>query len=513
MGLAGVLVAFVGLGALYAATVPKFLPADETSHVGYALVLGRGDLPRLDSRVPDEIPGLALQYEVRREIYTANHPPLFYVPTAVPLRVGVATDHPVLGLLAARLLSVAMTAVAGAAVWWTARVLLPRHPDVAVLAAALTLLLPAVPRFAGVVYNDGFSMAVAALAVLAGTRALVLGPSARRVAAVAAAAAALTLTRAVGIPASLLVAGTLALAVLVHDPRPTARRLGRAVAAGALVVAVAAVCSGWFWLRSRHLYGDLTGSDVNLARFGYGPRGTTVELLPDPHWAQTLARQLWGRVYDTAEYAVGRWALPGLAVVGLSALGAVRLVVDGTRRQSGRLSDRWRSWTPVERGRALLWPVLGGWVALLYVSTVSYIAAGGGIHGRYLLPGLPAAALLAATALAAVPPRRWGWAPALTVTILVLTGVQWAARLADDLRPDATWWGAAMTDLAGAANGVPAVAVWSAALMAVAGGAVTVVSLVALSREPGDRTGPARAGVPERRVGGAEAVAADAVPG
>lgn len=493
IGLGAVVAAFIGLGALYAATVPKFLPADETSHVGYALVLGRGDLPRLDSSVPDEIPGLALQYEVRREIYTANHPPLFYVPAAVPLRAGVATGHPVLGLQLTRLLSVAMTAVAGAAVWWTARVLLPRRPDVAVVAAALTLLLPAVPRFAGVVYNDGFSMAVAALAVLAGTRALVLGPSARRVAAVAAAAAALTLTRAVGIPASLLVAVTLALAVLVHDPRPAARRLGRAAAAGALVVAVAAVCSGWFWLRSRHLYGDLTGSDINLARFGYGPRGTTAELLPDPHWAVTLARQLWGRVYDTAEYAVGRWALPGLAVVGLTVVGTLRLVVDAARHRSGSLAATWRSWSPTQRGRALAWPVLAAWVGLLYVSTMSYIASGGGIHGRYLLPGLPAAALLAATAIAAVPPRRWGWAPALCVAILVATGLQWAARLADQLQPDRSWWGAAMTRVAADANGVPAVAVWGAVLLALVGGTTTVVTLVRLAGSPTERAEASRA--------------------
>ena len=498
IGLAGVVVAFVGLGSLYAATVPKFLPADETSHVGYALVVGRGDLPRLDTRVPDEIPGLALQYEVRREIYTANHPPLFYLPTAVPLRAGVASGHPVLGLELARLLSVAMTAVAGVAVWWTARVLLPRRPEVAVLAAALTLLLPAVPRFAGVVYNDGFSMAVAAMAVLAGTRVLVLGPSPRRLAAAAAAAAALTLTRAVGIPASLLVAGTVALAMLVHDPRPVGRRLVRAATVGALVVLAAALSSGWFWLRSRHLYGDLTGSDVNLARFGYGPRGSTAELLRDPQWMVKLARQLWGRVYDTAEYAVGRWALPGLAVVGLTVVGALRLVVDAARHRSGSLAATWRSWSPTERGRTLAWPVLAAWVGLLYVSTVSYIASGGGIHGRYLLPGLPAAALLAATAIAAVPPRRWGWAPALCVAILVATGLQWAARLADQLQPNRSWWGAAMTRVAADANGVPAPAVWAPVGLALLGGLVAAASLIALARgreEPEEPVTPVAAAV------------------
>ncbi len=78
IGLLGVLLAFIGMGALYAEFVPHFLPADETSHAGQALILGRGELPRLDSEVPDQIPDLQLQFEIRRQTYTANHPPLYY---------------------------------------------------------------------------------------------------------------------------------------------------------------------------------------------------------------------------------------------------------------------------------------------------------------------------------------------------------------------------------------------------------------------------------------------------
>lgn len=484
LGLAGVIVAFSGLGALYATTVPKFLPADETSHVGYALVAGHGDLPRLDTEVPDEVPGLALQYEIRREIYTANHPPLYYVTVAAPLRLGVWSGHPVAGLMLARLLTVALTAVAAVAIWWTTRLLLPTRPGAAVLAAAMTLLLPAVPRFAGVVYNDGFSMTVAALAVLATGRILVLGPSRGRLVAVAAAAAALALTRAVGLPASALVGMGTAAAFLVHDHRSTGARTARAVGAGAAVVAAAGVASGWFWLRSRSLYGDIAGSTYNLRRFGYGRRGSTLELLPDPHWATTLARQLWGRVYDSAEYATGRGALPGLLIAAMVAAGALVLLARAARHRPRPGRDLWAAWPPDDRGRAITWCVLVVWVGLLYVSTISYIASGGGVHGRYLLPGLPAAAVLAAASVDALPGRRWAVAPIVTVTVLTTTGLVWAARFADLLRPDASWWGAAMAATASDANGMPAPAVGAAIVLAVVGTGITAAALFRLSPAP-----------------------------
>lgn len=476
------MIAFVGLGALYAFTVPKFLPADETSHVGYALTIGRGELPTLDSRVPDEVPGLALEYEIRREIYTANHPPLYYLPVAVPLRVGVEAGHPVLGFVVARLLTVAMTAVGGVATWWTARLLLPQRRDVAVLAAAIAVLLPAVPRFAGVVYNDGFSLAVAAVSMAVAIRLLVQGPTRSWIAAAAGAAAALTLTRAVGIPAAALVALATAAAVLLHDTRPLRPRAGRAMAAGATVAVVALAASGWFWLRSRRLYGDIAGSAYNLERFGYGPRGTTAGLITDPHWPFVLYRQLWGRVYDSAELAVGRGAIPGAIFALLVATGGAALLVRRVRDHGRPTFDAWRGAEAPTRGRVVGWCLVVSWTGLIYVSTISYIASGGGVHGRYLFPAIPAVALLAAAAIGALPGRSRGIAQAGTTALLTATGLVWAARFADRLRPDASWWGSAMTSTAAVANGVPAAAVGLAVVVTLAGTAAGCLALVNLAR-------------------------------
>lgn len=193
---------------------------------------------------------------------------------------------------------------------------------------------------------------------------------------------------------------------------------------------------------------------------------------------------MWGRIYDNAEYATGGWAAPALLIAAMLTAGAALLLVRATRHQPRPGRSLWTAWSPDQRGRAIAWGVLSAWVALLYVSTISYIASGGGVHGRYLLPGLPAAAVLAAAALDALPGRRWAVAPIVTVAVMTTTGLVWAARFADFLRPDQSWWGAAMAATAADANGVPALVVAGTIALAVAGAVTTAVALLRLSRIP-----------------------------
>lgn len=481
IGLVGVVTAFVGLGSLYAFTVPRFLPADETSHVGYALALSHGELPALDSKVPDEVPGMPLYFRLRREIYTANHPPLYYLVVALPLGLGVRSGHPVAGMELARLFTVALTAIGAVAVWWTARTLIPDRRDVALLAAALTVLLPAVPRFAGTVHNDGFALAMSAVAIAVSVRLLASGPTRRRLLAAATAAATLTLTRAVGIPAAGLVASAATASILVHSRRPMATRVGRAVTAGAGVAGVACLASAWFWRRNKQLYGDIAGSAYNLNRFGYERRGSTLGTITELHWPTEFHRQIWGRIYDSDEFAVGWGALPGAFLAGLVVLGAVALLVGAARRHRWPSHPKPHEAGATDRGRTLAWLFLGSWVGLIYVSTISYIASGGGPHARYLFPAFPAVALLAATAIGALPARRHAVGPVVTVVLLVTIGLVWAAKFADTIRPTAWWWGEALTSTASVTNGIPAGVVWLTVALAVLGGLATCTALVALA--------------------------------
>jgi hypothetical protein len=478
VGLAGAIAAFVGLAALYAVFVPKFLPSDETAHVGYGLAVGHGELPTLDSEVRDEIPDMPLHYEVRREVYTANHPPLYYAFVAVPLRLGVAAGRPVLGLEVARLTTVLLTAIAAVATWRATRLLLPKRRDLAVLAAALALLVPAVPRFSGVVHNDGFGLTVSAVVIAIAVELLVRGPSRRLLLFAAVAASASALTRAIGLGGAGLLVVVAAASVLIHDTGGTRSRLQRAFLSAAAVGGAAFVAAGWFWIRNIVEYGDLTGSEKNLARFGYSRKGSTFEYLFDRDLPVTLHDQLWGRIYDSAVLTDGHGDVPGDVVVALVTLGALILLVKALRawsaaRQAGERPD-------IDRGRLAAWVALAGWSGIVYVSTVSYVAAGGGVHGRYLFPALPAVAILAAGALGALPGRRYAVAPVAVVVTMVVVSLLWAIQFAERLvlLP----WREAIENQALVHNGVPSLLVWSTVVLAILGTAATITAMVALAR-------------------------------
>src|SRR5512132_2282478 len=61
----------------------------------------RAGCPTLTTPAP-----LLLAPGVGPRTYTANHPPLYYALIGVPLRLGLASGHPMAGLVAARLLTV-----------------------------------------------------------------------------------------------------------------------------------------------------------------------------------------------------------------------------------------------------------------------------------------------------------------------------------------------------------------------------------------------------------------------
>jgi hypothetical protein len=492
-GLAGVLLAFLGLASLYAFTVPGFSPADETSHVGQAYLVAKGELPRLDTATPDVVPGMALYFPTRRELYTANHPPLYYGIVGVPIRLGVATDRPLLGFEAARLLTAAMAAVAAVATFRMASVLLPGRRELHVLAAGLAVLLPLVPRTSGTVYNDGFALAVFSVLLAVAVELLVRGPRRSLLVLLVAAAVASSLTRSVGLGGVALAAVVAVAAHLAHRHREGADRwLVRGLAWAGGAVGAAALASGWFWARNHRLYGDVAGSSYNLERFGYFRKGSTFEFVLRPDLVLVAHRRLWGKMYDLRDFASGWWVWPGILFVLVVLGGAVLLAVRVVRRRRAARAGASDGLDPAvppapDLGTRLAWLLLLAWSAAIWVSFASYAAAGGGQHPRYLFPALPALAVLAAAAIGAWSSRRTRWTgvlPAVLLGGLVVLGLQQAARFADLVGPQGDSWAASLVANAHTANDVAGVFVWAAVAMAVAGGALVCRSLVQLGAEP-----------------------------
>ena len=181
LGLAGVVLAFLTLATLHVLTVRPFLPADERAHTGYALLVGRGELPTLSTPTPP-LPGIPPPSGQRLRIYTANHPPLYYALVAAPLRLGEATRHPLVGVAAARLLTALMAGAGLVAAAGLALVLVPGRPQLAVGAAGIAALLPSFVHLSGLVHNDALGFATATASAAVSRRAAVTPPSGWRVA-------------------------------------------------------------------------------------------------------------------------------------------------------------------------------------------------------------------------------------------------------------------------------------------------------------------------------------------
>lgn len=386
VGVGGALLVFLTLAALWVDNVPTYRPPDEASHVGYARELSHGRLPTIDSLIPsDGDPRLARVLSARdarhQTIWTANHPPLFYALAAVPLRAGIDSGHPGMGMQVARLLSVGLSVLGLVALAYMALLLAPGRPQLAVAAVGLVALLPSFVSISARVYNDS-------LAFLTSTAGL--------------AAAAVFVVRGL-------------------------RRLGRAVAGAGLVGGMALAVAGWFYWRNRALYGDLTASTALLDRFGRSPKGTVLGLLTDPGLWRVQQQRLWDvtNLVPGSDGALFRrlWPLGLVPLAGLLLAGARRLADPAPGHR----------WPDPGRTVALCLGIL--LLGLLQVTTVQFVSDGGGAHVRYLFPGLAVAGLAAAFGLTALPGGRWG-APVVVMLLAMAAvnlGLWWPYRDAIEL--------------------------------------------------------------------------------
>jgi hypothetical protein len=416
LGVACTVATFLLLAGLFAYSVPMLGPADEPSHIGYALEIGRGRLPTVDADIPTDDPRIARALTGKdadhRDIWTANHPPLFYAIAALPVRLGLRQPPPYLSALRlVRLIPIMFASLAIVLVALLAWELVPGRPQVAVAAAGLSAMTPALIGASGAFYNDSLAFLTSTATLLAAVVLVRRGPTWQRLAILTVASATTALTRTSG----LAVVGVAGLAVLgavwLHADGPWRRRALRSVGwAGALGVVVAAT-SGWFYLRNLHLYGDLTGADVLFTKFERIRAGSTVGTLLTPEFWSLLAR----RMLDYASYQLGRASRPwlGIAVVPVViGLGVVLL-----RRARHRL-------LPKALGpRLLSWSLLVLLTAAMVVAVADFTARGGNLHGRYLLPALGPLATAAALGLGALPTGRRGVPTSLALASLACLNV------------------------------------------------------------------------------------------
>jgi hypothetical protein len=321
---------------------------DEPAHLGYIATLADGRLPTIDS--PSGFTG---RDEQHGHIWTANHPPAFHV-LMVPVWELFSGD------VGSAAVAMRLINTFGFALWLflvalVARELVPNRPAVPALATVVAIA-PTLALRSGFLINDGLGSSAALLMMLMTVRMLRGSFTPRRAAIAAAAGSIAAATRAPGV----LIVVACFVAVLVVGIRRHGWRRGTTYA-GVLGV-VPALASGWFYVRNYRLYGDFTGQDALLEKFGRVP----VDSINDVLALRT--------VQET--FAASPVPLLALAVLGPLVL------VDAIRRHG---------WRP-----DAVWLMLAAHAALTTANVTTFILDGGGFHDRYFMQAMPLLATVTA---------------------------------------------------------------------------------------------------------------------
>ncbi|MGY0535947.1 ArnT family glycosyltransferase [Nocardioides sp. YJ-D4] len=405
------------MSAQVAIAMPALFKADERAHAAYAVALSQGTLPTIDTDIPDDparYPQLAESLfgadEAHRDIWVANHPPLFYAMSLPLVWLGDAVGSPGLTLLGMRLLNALGFALTTIMVGLLARELVPRRPAVPVIASAMCIGCGAMTFVGGGIYNDGWSSAAAFMTLYLGFRMIRQGVTRERLIAAAAVGVAAAGFRSTGLVAVLFLGACVLVAMWLREPSLRTFLRGtfwRAVGIAACIGMAPVVVFGWFYVRNIELYGDPTASGSLFEKFGREPNGTTLFQLVNPEFYGHLLGSLWtdGNIANT-------WSQAAVIVLTLTLAG---LVLDAAAKANPRRTGVLRrirlapQSTMQHRQDLAIWALLGGYCLLILINVAGFIAGGGWIHARYAVPFLPflaAGAGIAALRLGRLLPLR-----------------------------------------------------------------------------------------------------------
>jgi hypothetical protein len=408
IGLIGVVIAFVGITAMFAFQQAPFYDSDEKAHLGYAHEIADFRLPEIE-RQP-AVPDSATQWQVERAtgrdnryraVWVANHPPLHYVAVVPLIWFAEATDRPDGGLLLMRFANLAFAACGVVCTYLLATELTGGVRRVGLAAAAIVALVPQGYTYFSRGLNDGLAFAAGTGLLWAGVRCLRRGDR-HSLVLLAGMAAVASGTRTATMLLAVVVVGAVAVDRLGrHTGEPWRTRVREAATITAIGLGPAAVLFGWFYVRIHLLYGDFGASKFLLEHFDRVSRGSIAHMFTQGRWWSDLYHRM------TATYPLGGWVWPRFANL-FAAVAIVGLIVAVFKPRRG--TSR----------RAIAVCLLV--VAVITVTVTQHLAGGGNPFPRYFFPVLGVLAALAAVGFERLVPR-------LLPVLVVAAMAWWAMRL------------------------------------------------------------------------------------
>jgi hypothetical protein len=362
----------------------QYQTRDEGPNAGYAVELASGRLPTIDTpvttdarRYPQVVEGLETMVdEPHRHIWTANHPPLYYLMSLPFVAAAGVLDAPQVMVVGMRLINAVGSALCVLLVGLIAFEV-TRRAATAFLATGISASCAVLVAAGGHIANDGLAVAASSLTLLATIWILNRGLTPGRLTLVALAGAAAAGTKAPGVLTVVLCGAAIAVALLLRDH--SRRGVIRALAASAVATGVPALATGWFYVRNIVLYGDPTATDALLDKFDREPNGSWWQILTDGALWVDWYERLWVPLLAEG-YVVVVDVLAVVAVAGLLVL-VVRRTIAGPADQPASAAG---------------WLLLTVHAAVILANLVGFVADGGNPNDRYLMPLMP----LLATAFA-----------------------------------------------------------------------------------------------------------------
>ncbi|MBG6097583.1 phospholipid carrier-dependent glycosyltransferase [Nocardioides luteus] len=388
-----VLVAFFALSlSSYVALTRslQYQTRDEGPNAGYAVELASGRLPTIDTpvttdarRYPQVVEGLKTMVdEPHRHIWTANHPPLYYLMSLPFVAAAGALDAPQVMIVGMRMINAVGSALCVLLVGLIAFEV-TRRAATAFLATGISASCAVLVTAGGHIANDGVAVAASSLTLLATIRILNRGLSARRLALVALAGAAAAGAKAPGVLTVVLCGTAIAVGLLLQDR--SRRGVVRALVGAAVATGVPGLATGWFYVRNIVLYGDPTATGALLEKFDREPNGTWWQVLTDGSLWLDWYERLW------VPLLAGGYVVVADLLAVVAAIGLLVLVV--RRARTGSTGQTW-----ARPG----WLLLAVHAAVVLVNLVGFVAGGGNPNDRYLLPLMPLLATVLAVGVMAV---------------------------------------------------------------------------------------------------------------